>query len=65
MLEYHRKFYHPENLFLIITGDINPEDVFHALQPVEEKIMGKVFCPTFSAICHFQMPYTLYSFLVQ
>ncbi|KAK7094598.1 uncharacterized protein C05D11.1-like [Littorina saxatilis] len=38
---YHRHFYRPENLCLIITGNIQPEDVFKALRPVEDKIKQK------------------------
>ena len=40
--DYHRTFYRPENLCVIITGQINPDDVFKALQPMEEKIASKV-----------------------
>ncbi|XP_066596217.1 uncharacterized protein C05D11.1-like [Prorops nasuta] len=38
---YHKEFYRPENLMIIITGQIKHVNVFKALQPVEEKIMSK------------------------
>ncbi|XP_046995924.1 uncharacterized protein C05D11.1-like isoform X1 [Schistocerca americana] len=38
---YHKQFYRPENLTLIITGQVKPEDVFEALVPLEEKIVSK------------------------
>jgi Zn-dependent M16 (insulinase) family peptidase len=38
---YHKKFYRPENMFLTITGNIDPAMLFAALDPVERKIMGK------------------------
>lgn len=38
---YHRSFYRPENLTLIITGQVKSEDVFKALEPVEQKIISK------------------------
>lgn len=38
---YHKSFYRPDNLCLIITGQVSPANVFAALQPMEEKIMKK------------------------
>ncbi|KXJ72958.1 hypothetical protein RP20_CCG016849 [Aedes albopictus] len=38
---YHAGFYRPDNLHVIITGQIEPEDIFKALEPVEEKILSK------------------------
>lgn len=38
---YHKKFYRPENLTVIITGKISPERVFEALKPLQEKIKSK------------------------
>ncbi|GFR13936.1 uncharacterized protein C05D11.1 [Trichonephila clavata] len=35
---YHKEFYRPENLCVIIVGQVNAEKVFEALQPVEERI---------------------------
>lgn len=39
--DYHRKYYQPKNLQLIITGIIEPEDIFRALDGVEKKILSK------------------------
>lgn len=39
---YHKEFYRPENLKIIITGQVKPEDVFKALAPLEDKILTKV-----------------------
>lgn len=36
---YHKSFYRPENLVLIITGRVKADDVFEALRPVEEAIV--------------------------
>ncbi|GFS26814.1 mitochondrial presequence protease [Elysia marginata] len=38
---YHKDFYRPENLCLIICGTVRPEDVFQSLEAVEEKIVRK------------------------
>ncbi|XP_066250958.1 uncharacterized protein C05D11.1-like [Euwallacea similis] len=38
---YHKEFYRPENLKVIITGQISPEDVFRALEPLEQQIVSK------------------------
>ena len=40
--QYHQDFYRPDNLCLIITGQVKPEEVFKALEPFEEKIIAKV-----------------------
>ncbi|XP_033325130.2 uncharacterized protein C05D11.1 [Megalopta genalis] len=37
--QYHKDFYRPENLTLIIVGQIKHDVVFEALLPIEEKIM--------------------------
>ena len=39
---YHKDFYRPDNLCLIITGMVDPKDVFERLKPFEEKIKSKV-----------------------
>lgn len=39
---YHHDFYRPENLCLIITGQVDPDSVFSALNPFEQRIMSKV-----------------------
>ncbi|XP_029633499.1 uncharacterized protein C05D11.1 [Octopus sinensis] len=38
---YHKDFYRPENLCLIITGQLSNDDLFHQLQKFEEKIVKK------------------------
>nr|XP_042906689.1 uncharacterized protein C05D11.1 isoform X2 [Parasteatoda tepidariorum] len=37
--QYHKDFYRPENLSVIIVGQIDADKVFQALEPVEERIM--------------------------
>lgn len=39
---YHKEFYRPENLIVIIAGQVKHGDVFKVLQPLEEKILAKV-----------------------
>nr|CAH7739234.1 unnamed protein product [Callosobruchus chinensis] len=39
--DFHKKFYRPENLKLVITGQIKHEDVFKVLAKLEEKIISK------------------------
>ncbi|XP_050675436.1 uncharacterized protein C05D11.1-like isoform X2 [Leptidea sinapis] len=39
--DYHKKFYRAENLTIILTGQIEAEDVFKALATVEDDIIGK------------------------
>ncbi|XP_045538857.1 uncharacterized protein C05D11.1 [Papilio machaon] len=38
---FHKKFYRPENLTIILTGQIAAEDVFKALSIVEDDIIAK------------------------
>lgn len=38
---YHKEFYRPENLKIIITGQVKPGDVFNSLAKLEEKIVSK------------------------
>lgn len=40
---YHKEFYRPENLKVIIIGQVNPLDVFKSLEKLENKIISKVF----------------------
>lgn len=40
--KYHKEFYRPENLTIIIAGQVNHDKVFKALQPVEQMILSKV-----------------------
>ncbi|XP_047987418.1 uncharacterized protein C05D11.1-like [Leguminivora glycinivorella] len=39
--DFHKKFYRPENLTIILTGQIKAEDVFNALATVEADIIAK------------------------
>ncbi|XP_033228376.1 uncharacterized protein C05D11.1-like isoform X2 [Belonocnema kinseyi] len=41
VINYHKELYRPENLSIIITGQVKHADVFKALQPFEEKIISK------------------------
>uniref|UniRef100_A0A182JL08 Uncharacterized protein n=1 Tax=Anopheles atroparvus TaxID=41427 RepID=A0A182JL08_ANOAO len=45
---YHASFYRPDNLYVIITGQIKPDDIFKAIEPIEEKIISKGKLPPFS-----------------
>ncbi|XP_049872194.1 uncharacterized protein C05D11.1-like isoform X2 [Pectinophora gossypiella] len=38
---FHKKFYRPENLTIILTGQISADDVFSALGTVEDDIIAK------------------------
>lgn len=40
--QYHAQFYRPENLTLIITGQVGIDDVAKALESVEARILAKV-----------------------
>lgn len=44
---YHAQFYRPDNLTVIVTGKVLPEDLFRSLEPVEEKIISKGQLPSF------------------
>ncbi|XP_071956159.1 uncharacterized protein C05D11.1-like [Antedon mediterranea] len=46
--DYHRDFYRPENLCLIITGQVKPEDVFERLKVFEDKIIEKGALPPYT-----------------
>ncbi|CAL4144089.1 unnamed protein product, partial [Meganyctiphanes norvegica] len=39
--EFHRKFYRPENLHLIICGQIKAHNIFETLESIESKIISK------------------------
>ena len=39
--DYHKKFYRPDNLYLTITGMLDPEQVFKALDHLEKKTLSK------------------------
>ena len=39
---YHKEFYRPENLCVVITGQVDATQVFPAVRPFKEKIVSKV-----------------------
>ena len=39
--EYHKKYYRPDNLYLTITGMLDPVQVFKSLERIESKIISK------------------------
>ncbi|XP_048587317.1 uncharacterized protein C05D11.1 isoform X1 [Nematostella vectensis] len=39
--DYHHQFYRPDNLCVVITGQVDPEKVFEALTPFEDRILVK------------------------
>ncbi|XP_056630340.1 uncharacterized protein C05D11.1-like [Diorhabda sublineata] len=38
---FHKEFYRPENLKIVITGQVKPNEVFKALEKLETKIISK------------------------
>uniref|UniRef100_A0A224ZBQ4 Zn dependent peptidase n=1 Tax=Rhipicephalus zambeziensis TaxID=60191 RepID=A0A224ZBQ4_9ACAR len=38
---YHKSFYRPENLCVIVAGSVSPKEVLKALEPIEKKIIAK------------------------
>ena len=41
VVDYHQQFYRPENLGLVITGQVEVEDVLETVTKVEERILEK------------------------
>ena len=41
MHRYHREFYRPDNLCIIVTGQVSPVSIFAALESVEARIVEK------------------------
>ena len=39
--DYHKKYYRPENAYITITGGIDADVLFAALEPVEKKMVEK------------------------
>ena len=39
---YHKKYYRPDNMFLTITGNVEPQNLFAALEPIEQKILEHI-----------------------
>ncbi len=44
MAAFHRTHYRPENLAIILIGDISSDAVFRALEPIEDMLTPKVRC---------------------
>ena len=42
VVDYHKEFYRPENLRIIITGRVDPADLFKVMDDVDEEIAAKV-----------------------
>lgn len=38
---YHSAFYRPENLCIIVTGNVKPAEVLKAIEPIELKVIAK------------------------
>lgn len=43
--DYHSEFYRPENMTVIITGQVKIDEVAKALEPLEKRILEKVISP--------------------
>ena len=41
VVDYHKQFYRPENLRVIITGRVDPADLFKVMDDVDETIAAK------------------------
>ncbi len=41
MPQYHQDFYRAENLTIIVTGSVEPNQIFQALAPIEAKVLEK------------------------
>ena len=41
VVDYHKQFYRPENLRIIITGRVDPADLFKVMDDVDEEIAAK------------------------
>ena len=54
--DYHKEFYRSENLCLIITGQVEPEKVFEALKPFEDKVVSKPDLPAYSRPWQAEVP---------
>eukprot|EP00741_Cyanophora_paradoxa_P002772 tig00000630_g2692.t1 len=39
--DYHRSYYRPDNLCLVLVGTVDPAELFAALLPFEERVAGK------------------------
>ncbi|KAJ8960912.1 hypothetical protein NQ318_020211 [Aromia moschata] len=39
--DFHKEFYRPENLKIVITGQVKPNEVFKSLERLEQKLVSK------------------------
>lgn len=39
--DFHKQFYHSKNLCIVVTGPVDPESIFKAIKPIEDKIVQK------------------------
>lgn len=49
VVSYHSSYYRPDNMALIVVGQVDPDMLFESLQPFEDKIIGKVLHQTISS----------------
>ena len=40
--DYHKKYYRPENTYITITGDVDEEEIFKSLEPLELKAVKRM-----------------------
>lgn len=40
--QYHAEFYRPENLTIVIAGQVDIDEIAKALEPLEQRILAKV-----------------------
>ncbi len=40
--DYHKKMYKPDNVAIIVAGDVDPEEIISVLENFEAKILSKV-----------------------
>lgn len=48
VVDYHKKMYRPDNLAIIIAGQIDDNEIIEELVKFEEKILSKVFIHVYS-----------------
>ena len=42
VISYHSGYYRPDNMALIVVGQVEPDLLFESLQSFEDKIISKV-----------------------
>eukprot|EP01133_Synstelium_polycarpum_P012397 gene12397-14549_t len=42
---YHKSFYRPDNLAILVVGQVTPDEIFKAIDPIETKIISKGVLP--------------------